>query len=187
MRLVVGLGNPGSEYECSRHNVGFEVIDRLAAKRRVKLRRSWKARALVGRTSLGGEDLLLVKPQTFMNLSGVAVKALLSRHGLTADDVVVVVDDADLDAGRLRVRSTGSAGNHNGLKSLVAELGTTKFTRIRVGVGGKPQGGDMVEHVLSPVTPEERVEIDQAVAKAVDVLAVIMSRGVNAAMNQFNG
>jgi PTH1 family peptidyl-tRNA hydrolase len=187
VRLVVGLGNPGREYERSRHNVGFDVVDLLAEKRRIGFRRSWRARALVARMAMGGEDLLLVKPQTFMNRSGAAVKALLARYGLTAADVIVVVDDADLDAGRLRVRAKGSAGNHNGLKSMVAELGTTAFTRIRVGVGGKPEEGDMVAHVLSPVTPEERVEIDRAVARAAEAVAVIASRGVTAAMNMFNG
>jgi PTH1 family peptidyl-tRNA hydrolase len=184
--MVVGLGNPGSDYKRSRHNIGFEVLDELASRRGVRFRRKWRSQALVGRTRLGGEDLLLVKPQTYMNRSGRAVRLLLGKHGLGLERLMVVVDDADLEPGRLRIRKKGGAGHHNGLKSLLAELGASEFVRLRVGVGGKPDGGDMVEHVLAPVTSEERPVFEKAVDTAATAVEAILMDGVDQAMNRFN-
>ena len=187
MWMVVGLGNPGRRYERSRHNVGFEVVDRLAADAGVTFRRRWRAKALVARAELAGQDAVLVKPETYMNRSGFSVSTLLRRQGVGVDRLLVVVDDVDLDLGRLRVRAKGSAGSHNGLKSIVGALGSTEFARVRVGVGGKPEGGDMVDHVLRPVGSKERATLAEAVVTAAEAVEAVLREGPDWAMNKFNG
>lgn len=186
MKMVVGLGNPGQEYESSRHNAGFGVMDELARRKRVRFRRGWRAKAAVGRTQFGGEDVLLVKPLTYMNRSGKAITALMRRHGLEGKDLVVIVDDVELGLGRIRIRGKGSAGHHNGLKSVVEALGTEQFTRLRLGVGDKPDGGDLVEHVLSPMSEEEQKILNESLKTAADAVAVILVQGLTPAMNRFN-
>jgi PTH1 family peptidyl-tRNA hydrolase len=185
--MVVGLGNPGRRYERSRHNVGFEVVDRLAADAGGAFRRRWRAKALVARVELAGQDAVLVKPETYMNRSGFAVSTLLRRQGLGVDRLLVVVDDVDLDLGRLRIRAKGSAGSHNGLKSIVAALGSTEFARVRVGVGGKPEGGDMVDHVLRPMSSKERATLAETVVAATEAVEAVLREGLDWAMNKFNG
>lgn len=184
--MVVGLGNPGARYERTRHNVGFEVADELARRAQGRFRRSWRAHAAWCGVEVGGEEFLLVKPQTYMNRSGTAVAQVLRRKGLGPADLVVVVDDADLGVGQLRVRSKGSAGGHKGLKSIVAALGTEEFVRVRVGIGGGGAGGDLVDHVLSGFSAEERAVMKAAVARAADAVIGIARDGVDKAMNSFN-
>jgi peptidyl-tRNA hydrolase, PTH1 family len=184
MKLIVGLGNPGREYEHTRHNVGFQVVEELARRYRVALkdRRSWKAR--VAKIAEIGEGVLLAEPTTFMNLSGWAVREIAGFHKLPPADVLIVVDDADLPLGRLRLRTSGSAGGHNGLKSVIQELGTIEFPRLRVGVGR--QAGELKSHVLGRFSIEERDRIEAAVKRAADAAELFARENILAAMNRFN-
>lgn len=187
MKLILGLGNPGRQYEHTRHNVGFEVVDELARRHTVEFRRSWRHPAAIARAATEeGLPLLLVKPRTYMNLSGTVLPGLFRRHGLAAADLIVVVDDVDLPPGKMRIRARGSPGGHNGLKSIVQSLGTEEFTRVRVGVGRNPAAGDMVRHVLGRLGKAERLLVDEVVPKAVDAVLMIMRDGVDKAMNVFN-
>jgi PTH1 family peptidyl-tRNA hydrolase len=184
MKLIVGLGNPGREYEHTRHNVGFQVAEELAHRYRVTLknRGSWKAR--VAKIAEIVEGVLLAEPTTFMNLSGRAVREIASFHKLAPSDVLIVVDDADLPLGRLRLRTSGSAGGHNGLKSIIQELGTIEFPRLRVGVGR--QAGELKSHVLGRFSTEESDQIEAAVKRAADAAELFARENILAAMNRFN-
>ena len=184
MKLIVGLGNPGREYEHTRHNVGFQVTEELAHRYRVTLksRASWKAR--VAKIADIGDGVLVAEPTTFMNLSGWAVREIAGFHKLSPSDVLVVVDDADLPLGRLRMRSSGSAGGHNGLKSVIQELGTVEFPRLRVGVGR--QAGELKNHVLGRFSVDEKAQIDAAVKRAADAAELFAKENILATMNRFN-
>jgi PTH1 family peptidyl-tRNA hydrolase len=184
VKLIVGLGNPGREYEHTRHNVGFQVAEELANRYRVTLKNhaKWKARA--AKIAEIGDGVLLAEPTTFMNLSGWAVREIAAFHKLAPSDVLVVVDDADLPLGRLRMRASGSAGGHNGLKSVIQELGTLEFPRLRVGVGRQP--GELKNHVLGRFSDEEKAEIDAAVKRAADAAEVFAKENILAAMNRYN-
>ncbi|MBU0676770.1 MAG: aminoacyl-tRNA hydrolase [Verrucomicrobia bacterium] len=186
MKIVVGLGNPGREYERTRHNVGFEVMDRLAAGEDVRFRKSWRVNARIAKTSLGPEQVQLVKPQGYMNRSGEVVAPLIRKLGKRASDLIVIVDDIDLECGRIRIRAKGGAGGHNGLKSMIGCLGGEEFTRIRVGVGPRPDGENLVEHVLSAFTAEERRKVDQGIEQAVEAVIHVIEEGVESGMNRFN-
>lgn len=186
MWLVVGLGNPGNAYDRTRHNIGFRVVDALAERAGVKLRRSWRVSAEMAEAGEARERHLLVKPRTFMNRSGLAVAPLLRRKGLAPSDLIVIVDDTELDAGQIRVRAKGSPGGHNGLKSIQASIGTDAYNRVRVGVGRKPPGEDMVAFVLGRFAPTEQRVMEEAVISAADAVQAIMTRGVDRAMNDFN-
>jgi PTH1 family peptidyl-tRNA hydrolase len=180
VKLVVGLGNPGREYARTRHNVGFEVLESLAARHQATW--SGKPDAELARW---GQDAILVKPQTYMNLSGSAVQRWQHFYKVALDDVLVVVDDVNLEAGRLRIRRGGSAGGHNGLKSIVAALGTDQFARLRVGVGGGHQKS-LSSHVLGRFTPDEEAIVEAAIAKAVEAIEVFVAVGIVAAMDKYN-
>lgn len=186
MRLVVGLGNPGDRYRRTRHNVGFMVADALAARsgvgRWVEEADAWTAEARVG-----GEDALLVKPATFMNRSGVAVERVLEARGRGAADLVVVLDDAALDLGTLRVRERGTHGGHNGLRSLIEVLGSDEFARVRVGIRkGEPQE-DLAEYVLSEFPEDDVLVVQEMVGLAGDAVECLVRDGAALAMNRFNG
>ena len=184
MKLIVGLGNPGREYEHTRHNVGFQVAEELARRYRVALKAhaKWKARA--AKVAEIGDGVLLAEPTTFMNLSGWAVREIAAFHKLGPSDVLVVVDDADLPLGRLRMRPGGSAGGHNGLKSIIQELGTVEFPRLRVGVGRQP--GELKNHVLGRFSADEKAHIDAAVKRAADAAELFARENILAAMNRYN-
>ena len=184
MKLVVGLGNPGREYEDTRHNLGFRVTGELADRHRVALKTHarWKARAV--KVPDLGEGVLLAQPTTFMNLSGWAVRELAGFHKIAPAELLIVYDDADLPLGRLRLRASGSAGGHNGLKSIIQELGTDEFPRLRIGVGR--QGGELKSHVLGRFSTEEEAQIDEAVKRAADAAEVFVTDGILTAMNRFN-
>jgi len=184
--LVVGLGNPGNAYDHTRHNIGFRVVDEMAEQAGVKLRRSWRVSADMAESGSGETRCMLVKPRTFMNRSGLAVAPLLRRKGLAPSDLIVIVDDTELDAGQIRVRPKGSAGGHNGLKSIMSSLGTDMFNRVRVGVGRKPPGAEMVSFVLGRFAPDERKAMDEAVQRAAEAVMSIMTNGVDRTMNDFN-
>ena len=184
--LVVGLGNPGDKYENTRHNVGFMTADVLAERKGVPVQRL-KFKALTTTLTLGGAQVLLMKPVTYMNLSGEAVGEAARFYKIPPERVLVISDDVSLPAGKLRIRRSGSAGGHNGLKNIIAHLGTDQFPRIRVGVGA-PQHPEheMVDWVIGGFTPAERKVVDEAVGRAVDAALCVIESGVQEAQNRFN-
>jgi PTH1 family peptidyl-tRNA hydrolase len=182
MKAIVGLGNPGAEYEATRHNLGFEVIDELARRWDVKLK-AWKSIAALAVAR--NNDALLAEPKTFMNLSGDCVQRIGAFYQLEPSEFLIVADDVNLPLGRLRLRKMGSAGGHNGLKSVIQHIGPD-FPRLRVGVGrGDPQW-DLADHVLSRFGPEEQEAAREAVARAADAVEMFVARGIEPAMNRFN-
>jgi peptidyl-tRNA hydrolase, PTH1 family len=182
MKLVVGLGNPGRKYEGTRHNVGFDVIDLLAGRHRLEWE-SAPAEALFAKWRAA--SVLLAKPLTFMNLSGYAIGDLLRFYKIDLPDLFVVVDDANLELGRLRARPSGSAGGHNGLKSIIEALGTEEFARLRVGVG-RGDARDLADHVLAKFDPDERTEVAEAADRAADAAELFVTDGIGPVMNRFN-
>lgn len=184
MRLIVGLGNPGEEYAETPHNMGFWAIDALAHRAGIRVTRP-EAKSLVGRGELAGCPVLLAKPQTMMNLSGVAVRMLVEKHGCDPAEMIVLVDDVDLPWGMLRVRERGSAGTHNGMKSVVQAVGTG-FIRIRMGVGPEKVWGELRDYVLRPMKRAEREAAQQMAGEAADAVELILKEGVSAAMTRYN-
>ena len=182
--LLVCLGNPGREYENTRHNIGFMAADELSRREGVKFSKL-RYRALTGDIRTGGQRILVIKPQTYMNLSGEAVKLAGGFYKIPPDHVLVISDDVALPLGKLRIRAGGSAGGHNGLKNIIAHLGTDQFPRVRVGVGA-PEGGGMIDWVIGSFSQAERKQADEAVSRAVDAALCIMEKGVQEAQNKFN-
>ena len=186
MFVIAGLGNPGKQYEHTRHNVGFEVIDRLAKRMGISMEEK-KHKALCGRGVLEGEKVVLLKPQTFMNLSGEAVKLAGGFYKIPPDHVLVISDDVSLPLGKLRIRAGGSAGGHNGLKNIIAHLGTDQFPRVKVGVGAPAHPDhEMVDWVIGNFSSAERKVVEDAVSRAVDAALCVMERGVAEAQNRYN-
>ena len=184
--LVVGLGNPGEKFENTRHNVGFLVVDELAGRLDVPVQKL-KHKALTNTVRLGGQKVLLMKPVTFMNLSGEAVRPAADFYKVPPDHVLVLSDDTALPLGKLRIRKGGSAGGHNGLKSIIQHLGTDQFPRLRLGVGEKPRPDyDMADWVLGRLQGEDWKAMEAAVDRAADAVECVLSQGVDAAMNRFN-
>ncbi len=182
--LVVGLGNPGPEYSGTRHNVGFMVADILSRRHRIPVKASQHG-ARVGEGEIAGEPVALVKPLTFMNVSGRAVAPLMQRHSLLPAHLVVVYDDADLPLGKIRVRARGSAGGHNGIKSIIGATGSAEFPRVRIGIG-RAGRGDLVDHVLSGFKADERELVHDALERAADAVEAVLAHGIERAMNLFN-
>lgn len=181
--LVIGLGNPGSDYASTRHNLGFHVADELAARHRVQLKER-AAKSLTGRIRAGGSEVVLAKPQTFMNVSGLAARALRDKYRVPLERTIVVHDDLDLPFGRLRVRRGGSAAGHNGIRSLIADYGTPDFIRVRIGVG-RPVGTGR-DYVLGSFTPQERQALEPLVSRAADAVLSIVMQGVDRTMSDYN-
>ena len=187
MYIIAGLGNPTAQYKGTRHNVGFEVIDYLADKYNIDVTTK-KFKGLIGTGAIEGQKVVLVKPQTFMNLSGECVKEILDYYKIDAKtNLIVISDDISLAPGHIRIRKKGSAGGHNGLKNIIAHLGHDEFIRIKMGVGEKPAGYDLADYVLGHFTGMERKVMDEAAAEAADAIRVIMKEGAESAMNRFNG
>jgi peptidyl-tRNA hydrolase, PTH1 family len=186
MRLVVGLGNPGDRYRRTRHNVGFMVADALAARAGVTRWRE-EADAWTAEARVGGEEVLVVKPATFMNRSGVAVERLLAARGAGTSDLVAVLDDVALDLGTLRVRERGSHGGHNGLRSLIEMLGSDEFARVRVGIRKDEPQDDLAEYVLSEFPEDDVLVVQEMVGLASDAVECLLREGAGEAMNRFNG
>lgn len=184
MKLLVGLGNPGSEYAETRHNAGFRVIDMLARRLGVQVDKPF-LRALVGRGEINEFRVILAKPLTYMNASGEAVAALLRWYKLTPADLLVVYDDMDLPPGVVRIRPKGGSGGHRGLASVVEHVGTKEFARLRVGIG-KPASGDPVNWVLGKFAGEEKKVIEPVLERAVEAICTFVTRGINEAMNRYN-
>jgi PTH1 family peptidyl-tRNA hydrolase len=186
VKVIAGLGNPGSEYEHTRHNIGFEVIDQLAARFSTKLTKT-KFHALFAKTVICGEDVLLVKPLTYMNASGEAVGPLLGFYKLTADNLLVIQDDMDLPVGRIRLRQRGSAGGHNGIKSLIHHLHTEDFARIKVGIGHPERSRRaVVNYVLNGFSGEEKEWIAASIERAADAAADWVDTPFQQLMNKYN-
>lgn len=185
MRLIVGLGNPGPEYEFTPHNLGFLAVDVLAGRAGIRVTRP-EAKSYVGLGKLGGNEVVLAKPQTMMNLSGAAVRMLLERYECKAAEMIVLSDEAMLPWGMLRIRERGSAGGHNGLKSIISSIGTNEFIRVRMGVKPEYPLEDMADYVLGAMRKPEREVAAQLTADAADAVELILSEGVGKAMSRFN-
>ncbi|HIY06059.1 MAG TPA: aminoacyl-tRNA hydrolase [Candidatus Evtepia faecigallinarum] len=185
--LVVGLGNPGPKYEWTRHNVGFLVIDQLADRADIPVQKL-KFQALTNTALIGGQSVLLMKPTTYMNLSGQAVGQAARFYKIPPERVLVISDDVALPQGKLRIRRSGSAGGHNGLKDIIAHLGGDQFPRVKVGVGGKPHpDSDMADWVLSTFTGADRKAMEETIDRAADAVTCLLEQGVDKAMSKFNG
>ena len=184
MFLIVGLGNPGIQYENTRHNIGFKVIDNIAKEYNIEINRQ-KFKGVYGEGFINGEKVILIKPTTYMNLSGESIREVVDFYKLTCEDIVVIYDDISLDVGRLRIREKGSAGGHNGIKSIIAHLGTDVFPRIKVGVG--QPNVDLVNYVLGKFTDEEMEVLSESIDASTKAVSEIIKDDVNTAMNKFNG
>ncbi len=185
MYMIAGLGNPTKEYDRTRHNVGFAVIDELADRYGIDVSER-KHRALCGRGAIEGQKVLLVKPQTFMNLSGESLRALTDYYKVFPEELIVIYDDISLPPGQLRIRLKGSAGGHNGIKNIIAHLGTQEFPRIKVGVGEKPPRMDLKDYVLSRFSKGEQELMDAAFREAAQAAVMMICDGADRAMNHFN-
>ena len=185
--LIVGLGNPGKQYERTRHNCGFRAIDLLAQNLGCKIDKG-KFQGLYGQTTVNGKKLFLLKPQTYMNLSGRSVLQLSAYYGIPPQRIIVLFDDISLEPGRLRIRADGSAGGHNGIKSIIQELGSQEFPRVKIGVGAKPHPQqDLADWVLSTFSASEEKALGAALEQAADAALCVMEKGVPEAANRFNG
>ena len=185
MKVVVGLGNPGAQYANTPHSVGFEVVDSIAAECGAAWEEKRQFKCLMTRATLAGQNVLLVKPQTFMNLSGESVAPVVKYHNATADDLLVIQDDIDLAVGKLRIRKAGSCGGHNGIRNIIERLGTQGFVRVKLGVG--KDKSNVVGHVLGKFDPETRAVMDRVVEAAAKAAAAVISEGPDKAMNAYNG
>lgn len=186
MFIIAGLGNPSKQYEKTRHNVGFDVIDLLSEKYNIKVNEK-KHRALCGTGWIEGQKVLLVKPQTFMNLSGESIGTILNFYKIAPEtNLIIVYDDISLVPGKIRIRKKGSAGGHNGIKSIISHAGTQEFLRIKIGVGEKPQGWDLADYVLGRFSKEERKLVTEAFEKVCDAVALMVQGETDQAMNLFN-
>ncbi len=186
MYIIAGLGNPSREYMHTRHNAGFDVIDILADKYNIDVS-SVKFKGLLGKGMIGSQKVILVKPQTFMNLSGECLRPVADYYKIDIEkELLVIYDDIDLNPGNIRVRKRGSAGGHNGIKSIIANLGTENFNRVRVGVGEKPKGYDLADYVLGHFSAEEKELMEQGMIKAVNAVEMIVAGDIDKAMNLMN-
>lgn len=186
MFIIIGLGNPTAQYNGTRHNVGFDVIDMLGDKYNINVD-GRKNKAFVGKGIIEGQKVLLVKPQTYMNLSGESVRGLVDFYKVDeTSEIVVIYDDVSLDVGQMRIRKKGSAGGHNGIKSIIQHLGTQEFLRIKVGVGEKPKGYDLGDYVLGHFSKGEKVLMDQGYERVDAAIRLILMDEIDKAMNQFN-
>ena len=186
MFIIAGLGNPTKEYEGTRHNVGFDVIDRLSEKYNIAVDTK-KHRALIGKGMIAGQKVILAKPQTYMNLSGESIRSLLDYYKVDEEhELLVIYDDVSLGVGQLRIRAKGSAGGHNGIKNIIAHLGGQVFPRIKIGVGEKPPKYDLADYVLGHFSKAEKVLMDEGYDNAVRAVEMIISGDIEGAMNEYN-
>lgn len=185
MYLIAGLGNPTREYEKTRHNVGFEAIDILADKAGTTVTEK-KHKALYGKGYIGGQKVILAKPQTYMNLSGESIREIVDFYKIEPENIIILCDDINLSEGQLRIRLKGSAGGHNGLKNIISHLGTQEFPRIRIGVGEKPRGMDLADYVLGRFPKEQQAVMEEAYRDAAEAACMMIEDGADAAMNHYN-
>ena len=186
MYMIAGLGNPGREYQNTRHNIGFDVIDRIADAYHIEMSDK-KHKAISGKGVIDGTKVILVKPQTYMNLSGESIRQIADYYDVdTTEELIVIHDDISLDVGQIRIRTKGSAGGHNGLKNIILNLGHDRFARIKVGVGEKPKGYDLADYVLGHFTTEERKVLETSGEHAVEAVRMVLAGDPEGAMNRFN-
>ena len=185
MKAIIGLGNPGMKYAGTRHNIGFDAVTAIADKYNLSINNK-KFKGVYADGHIAGEKVLLVQPQTYMNLSGECVREVADFYKLNPDEIIIICDDINLDVGRLRIRKKGSSGGHNGLKNIIAHLGTEEFPRIRVGVGEKTEGWDLADYVLARFDKDSEPVIREALANVVGAVETWISEGIDAAMNRFN-
>lgn len=186
MKLIVGLGNPGLQYAATRHNIGFEAIDVLAELNHISVNKS-KFKALVGEGSIGGEKVVLMKPQTYMNLSGEAISACKAWYKIEPEDIIIMYDDVSLAVGDIRIRKSGSSGGHNGIKSIIAHLSTEVFPRVKIGVGQKPAGWDLADYVLGKFSEEDMKTLCPRLKEICNAVETMIKKDVDTAMNNYNG
>lgn len=193
MKLIAGLGNPGGKYERSRHNLGFICVNYLANQYKIKLNKS-QSKARTGTGSIRGEEVILARPQTFMNLSGQSIKPLMNKFHLAPEDIIIIHDDLDLPVGKIRVKLGGGSGGHNGISSIMTEIRSRDFNRIRIGIGRPPAfrnadsvfEDDVIDYVLGLFSPEEKEAIEKAIPQAAEAIISLITEGLNATMNRFN-
>lgn len=186
MYLIVGLGNPGRQYENTKHNVGFDTVDYLIEEYRIP-QAGVKHKAMYGKGVIAGQKVLIAKPLTYMNLSGESVRELADYYKIDPEtELIVLYDDISLEPGQIRIRKKGSAGGHNGIKNIIAQIGTDVFARVKIGVGEKPKNWDLADYVLSPFGKEERAAVDEAIKKAAKAVEMIVQEEIDSAMNMFN-
>ena len=185
MYLIVGLGNPEEEYARTRHNMGFDVINEISKEYNIPVEKS-KFKGLYGSGMIGAEKVVLLKPQTFMNLSGESVREIMDFYKISAENIIVIYDDIDITVGNIRVRKSGSAGTHNGMKSVIQNVNTSVFSRVRVGIGKPDENIDMINYVIGHVTKEEHTILEKGIEKAKEAVVEIIKNGVDKAMNEYN-
>ena len=185
-KLIVGLGNPGSQYTWTRHNLGFLVLEALCAQQKIVLRNSASNHGMLAKVVVGSVECSLLLPMTFMNNSGLSVKKLVDRSGITPENILIVCDDLSLPFGKMRIRPVGSAGGHNGLKSIIADLGTNQFSRLRMGIDSPKNAAGTVDYVLSNFTPVEKKSLPEFINHALDCVTCWVTEGAAVAMNRFN-
>jgi len=185
MYIIIGLGNPTDKYQATRHNIGWDAVTKISDDYRIALDIK-KHKAICGKGNIEGEKVTLAQPITYMNLSGESVRELVDFYKVTPAEIIVIYDDISLEVGQLRIRKQGSAGGHNGIKSIISHLGTDEFPRIKVGVGDKPKGWDLADYVLSHFQPVEQPTIREALKDTSDACKMIITAGIDAAMNQYN-
>lgn len=184
MYVVVGLGNPGRKYDCTRHNVGFEVIDYLAYRNNIEVKKI-KHKALIGEGTIAGQKVMLVKPQTFMNLSGQSVSEICGYYKIDLDKLIVIYDDIDIDFGRVRIRKKGSGGTHNGMRNIIYQLQEDIFPRVRIGIG-RPEKGNLVSYVIGKFEEKEKEDIILSIKLATEAVENMIEEGIDKAMNNYN-
>ena len=185
MYLIVGLGNPEDEYSKTRHNMGFNTINKLAEKYN-KEKKKKKFQALFGSGIINGEKVILLKPQTYMNLSGNSVKEVIDFFKIDLKNLIIIYDDMDIEPGKIKVRKKGSAGGHNGIKSIIQQLGTEEFGRIRIGIGRPEHKGDEINYVIGAIPEEDNIKLKEGIEKARDAVIELLKNGIDSSMNKFN-
>lgn len=186
MYIIAGLGNPTKTYEGTRHNIGFMVIDGIGEKYNIDITTK-KHKAFIGRGIIAGERVILAKPQTYMNLSGESIREIADFYKIPPENIIIIYDDISLETGKLRIRKKGSAGGHNGIKSIISHLGTQEFPRIKVGIGNKPEGWDLADYVLSKYSRAERQSVEEALLDITGAVELMVNGDVESAMNKYNG
>ena len=185
MYLIVGLGNPEEEYSKTRHNMGFNTINKISQQYNIEVKQN-KFQALYGSGIIEKEKVILLKPQTYMNLSGNSVKKIVDFYKIEKEKILVIYDDMDIEPGKIKIRKKGSAGGHNGMKSIIQMIGTEEFTRIRVGIGRPVQKGDEINYVIGAISEEDMLKLEEGTEKAQNAIVEILKNGVDSAMNKYN-